>query len=56
LHDPVAAVLFCNTPRVDYNIVHGRIVVKDGEMMTVDEPRQVEIHNQAARRLLNSAG
>jgi len=56
LHDPVSAVLFCNTPRVDYNIVHGRVVVKDGEMMTVDEPRQVEIHNRAARRLLNAAG
>ena len=56
LHDPVAAVLFCNTPRVDYNIVHGKVIVKDGQMVTIDEPRQVEIHNQAAKRLLNGAG
>ena len=56
LHDPVAAVLFCNTPRVDYNIVHGKIVVKDGEMQTVDERKQIEIHNKAAKRLLNAAG
>ncbi|MEA3503271.1 MAG: 8-oxoguanine deaminase, partial [Actinomycetota bacterium] len=31
LHDPVAAVLFVAPTGVDYNYVHGRAVVKDGE-------------------------
>jgi len=52
LHDPVAAVIFCAPVRADYTIVGGRIVVKEGELITVDVHRQVEKHNQAARRLV----
>lgn len=52
LHDPVAAVLFCAPAEVDYTVVHGRIVVSEGLLQTVDVPRLVEKHNRAARRLL----
>jgi 8-oxoguanine deaminase len=52
LHDPLAAILFCAPQRVDLNVVHGRVIVKDGQLATVDLPRLVEKHNQAAKRLV----
>lgn len=53
LHDPLAALVFCASQRVDWNIVHGRPVVQGGELLTVDVPHVVERHNQAAHRLLS---
>ncbi|MCX7608607.1 MAG: amidohydrolase family protein, partial [Anaerolineales bacterium] len=53
LHDPVAAVVFCHPVRVDYTVIGGRFVVREGQLVTVDEGRLVEKHNQAAKRLLN---
>ncbi len=53
LHDPVAAVVFCAPVKVDYTIVAGKIVVKDGELVTIDVHGLVDKHNQAARRLVN---
>lgn len=52
LHDPVAAVVFCNPVRVDYTAVGGRFIVKAGQLQTYDEARLVFDHNQAAARLL----
>jgi len=52
LHDPVAAVIFCQPPRVDYTVVGGRWVVKKGQLVTLDERKLVERHNRAAKRLL----
>jgi 8-oxoguanine deaminase len=53
LHDPVAAVVLCAPVKVDYTIVAGKIVVKDGELVNVDVHRLVDKHNQAARRIVN---
>ena len=53
LHDPVAAIAFCAPQRVDINVVGGKMVVKDGHLLTLDVPRHVEKHNQAAMRLVN---
>ncbi len=55
LHDPVAAVLFCAPQGVDLSVIGGKMVVKDGQLLTVDVPHLVERHNQAAHRLLNPA-
>ena len=52
LHDPVAALVFCQPQEVDWNFVHGQAIVKEGQLLTVDVPRLVEWHNRAARRLL----
>ena len=52
LHDPVAAALFCTPQKVDFNIVGGKVVVKEGRLATLDIPRLVQNHNQAAKRLL----
>jgi cytosine/adenosine deaminase-related metal-dependent hydrolase len=52
LHDPVAAVVFCQPQNVDYNVVHGKLVVNKGQLVGLDLPKHIEAHNRAARRLL----
>ncbi len=53
LHDPVAAIVFCQPRGVDYTVVGGRFVVREGNLLPVDEYRLVEKHNAAARRLVS---
>ena len=53
LHDPVAALVFCQPVKTDYTVVGGKFVVKEGKLVTVDEGKLVEQHNQAAKRLLS---
>ncbi len=53
LHDPLAALLFCSPPKVDYNVVGGKFVVRDGHLETLDLPVLIENHNLAAKRLLS---
>ena len=55
LEDPLAAVVFCSPVRADYTVVGGKFIVKEGQLTTVDLPKLVTLHNQAARRLLNVA-
>jgi cytosine/adenosine deaminase-related metal-dependent hydrolase len=52
LHDPVAAVVFAAPVGVDHSFVHGRAVVRNGELVGVDVPDLVRRHNQAATRLI----
>jgi 8-oxoguanine deaminase len=53
LHDPVSAVVFCAPQHVDWNVIGGKIIVQDGQLLTVDVPKLVEKHNRAAARLVN---
>ena len=52
LHDPVAAVVFCAPVNVDYNVVGGKFIVREGELTTLDLHPHIEQHNRAAKRLL----
>ncbi len=52
-HDPVAALLFCITSRVSWNVVHGRVIVKDGLLVPVDLDKIILEHQRAAKRLIN---
>ena len=54
-HDPVAALMFCSAPKVQHSIVNGRVVVRDGELATVELPRLIEKHNALARTLADEA-
>ncbi|MBS0446734.1 MAG: 8-oxoguanine deaminase [Proteobacteria bacterium] len=54
-HDPLAALVFCQVPRVRHAVVHGRVVVRDGELTTIELPALVERHNALARELLEAA-
>ncbi|HKY56318.1 MAG TPA: amidohydrolase family protein, partial [Anaerolineales bacterium] len=53
MHDPVAAVVFGQPVNVDYTVVGGKFVVKEGQLCTVDEQKLIEKHNKAAKRLLS---
>jgi len=55
LHDPVSAIVFCAPVRADYTIVAGKIIVNNGELLTLDVNNLVEKHNQASRRLVNGS-
>lgn len=53
LHDPLAALVFCQSIGVDFNYVHGKAVVKDGKLLGLDMKTHIQKHNQSARRLLS---
>lgn len=55
LHDPLAALLFCQPPRARHTVVHGRVVVRDGHLTTVDLAALVLRHNLLARQLVEGA-
>jgi cytosine/adenosine deaminase-related metal-dependent hydrolase len=52
VHDPVAALVFCQVPRVRTAIVDGKVVVDEGTVTTIDVPLLVERHNRLARALV----
>ncbi|HSG43790.1 MAG TPA: 8-oxoguanine deaminase [Anaerolineales bacterium] len=52
MHDPVSAIVFGQSVRVDYTVVGGKFIVNEGGVVTVDEGKLIEKHNQAAKRLL----
>ncbi|MGF1460546.1 MAG: 8-oxoguanine deaminase [Leptolyngbyaceae cyanobacterium] len=54
VYDPVAALLFCQIHRVDYSFIHGRCVVDQGQLTTVDLHSLINAHNRAARTLLSA--
>ena len=51
-HDVVAALILCQTDGVDYSYVHGRRLVDQGRLTTVDLPTLVEKTNRLSARLL----
>jgi 8-oxoguanine deaminase len=55
MHDPVAAIVFGQPVNVDYTVVGGTFIVKEGQLVTVDERQLAEKHHKAAKRLLNTS-
>ncbi|MCU0885677.1 MAG: 8-oxoguanine deaminase [Beijerinckiaceae bacterium] len=54
--DPLAALVFCTPGKVSLSIINGRVVVRDGQLVTIDLGRQIEAHNAASRLLMVKAG
>ena len=50
-HDPLAALVFCAPASADLSLIHGRVVVRDGQLTTVDLPPILERHGALARTL-----
>ncbi len=52
-HDPVAAVVYCQPPQIDYSVINGKVVVENGRLTTLDITpvyrRQHEIALQMVR-------
>lgn len=51
LHDPVAALVFCAPERAALSVVNGKVVVRDGQLASLDLPLVIERHNRLARIL-----
>jgi len=52
VHDPLAALVFCQPPGVDLSVINGRVRVIDGQLLDIDLPPLVERHNAIARALV----
>ncbi len=55
LHDPVAALVFCTPPNVACSIINGRVVIRDGQITTLDLGQVIERHNRLAVELAEAA-
>lgn len=51
LHDPLAALAFCNPGTVAYNIINGRVVVRKGELQMLSLAETIVRHNALAGQL-----
>jgi len=56
LSDPVAAVVFCAPTRARHTVVGGRMIVEDGEIVTLEMGPVVTEHNRNAARLATIHG
>ena len=54
VHDPVAALLLCAPALAAHTIVNGRVVVRDGQLTTLDLGPLVEQHNRLATQLVGA--
>ena len=52
VHDPVASLLLCASAQAAYTVVNGKIVVRQGQLATLDAGPLVERHNRLARELV----
>lgn len=53
VHDPIGALLFCASANAAYTIVNGKVVVRQGQLTTVDLGPLIERHNQLAMQLVD---
>jgi cytosine/adenosine deaminase-related metal-dependent hydrolase len=55
LHDPVAALVFCTPANVAWSIINGRVVVREGQLATIDLGAVLERHNALSLELAEAA-
>ncbi|WP_284079405.1 8-oxoguanine deaminase [Herbaspirillum aquaticum] len=55
LHDPVAALVFCTPANVNTSIINGRVIVREGQLTTIDLGAVLERHNHLAYQLAEAA-
>jgi cytosine/adenosine deaminase-related metal-dependent hydrolase len=51
VHDPIGALLLCASPQAAYTVVNGRVVVREGQLTTLELAPLIERHNVLARQL-----
>jgi 8-oxoguanine deaminase len=55
LHDPVAALVFCAPSQVSHSVIGGKVVVKNGQLTTLELGPVIEQHNRLAKTLYEAA-
>jgi cytosine/adenosine deaminase-related metal-dependent hydrolase len=53
VHDPVGALLLCASPQAAYTVVNGRVLVRQGQLTTLELGPLIERHNTLATQLAN---
>lgn len=51
-HDPLTALLLCQPQPVSLSVIHGRVVVQEGQLTTLDLPPLIEKHNQLSANMM----
>ena len=54
VHDPVGSLLLCASPQAAYTVVNGKVVVREGQLATVELGPLLEQHNRLARHLVGA--
>jgi 8-oxoguanine deaminase len=52
IHDPVAALVFCQPQNVDWSVINGRIIVENGRLTTLDLEPHIRRHNEISRAMI----
>lgn len=52
LHDPVAALTFCQPGTVDWSVINGGVVVEEGHLTTIELPPLLEQHATLATAMV----
>jgi cytosine/adenosine deaminase-related metal-dependent hydrolase len=56
-NDPITALVTCGSSEtVDTTIVNGRVVVRDGNLLSIEEGEIARMGNAAAQELIAKAG
>lgn len=51
VHDPIGSLMLCASAQANYTIVNGRVVVKEGQLTTLNLGPVIERHNRFAQQL-----
>ncbi len=51
VHDPLAALLFCQPRGVELSVINGRVVIEDGHLIGFDVERTIARQNELARAM-----
>ena len=55
VHDPVGSLLLCASPPAAFTVVHGRVLVREGQLTPVELGPLLERHNHLAIQLAQAA-
>jgi cytosine/adenosine deaminase-related metal-dependent hydrolase len=55
VHDPIASLLLCASPQAAYTVVNGKVVVREGQLTTLELGPLIEHHNRLALQLAEAA-
>ncbi len=54
--DPVASLLTCSPGKAWLSVINGKIIVEDGQLLTLNLGPTIERHNKLSREMLERAG
>lgn len=52
VHDPLGALLLCTVEKVALSVINGKVIVRDGQLLTVDLDKLITRHNHIAAEMV----